>query len=349
MNALRTIRQRTQDWNQPMLWLAAAMAVMTPVVLGGLLLDDRMLTGAPIWAKPLKFAVSIAIYAVTWAWLASLATRFKRVVAWSSAIVAALLAVELVVVVTQVLRGTTSHFNYTTPLNTTLFVLMGVSIAGVWVGTLALTGVLMFTPIGDAATRWAIRLGAVVGLAGISLGALMTSPTHAQLTAMRAGVDVQIVGAHTVGIPDGGPGLPILGWSTTGGDLRIPHFVGMHALQLLPLFALALGLLAARLPALRPARVRAGLIFVAAGGYAGIVGLVTWQALRGQSLIHPDRWTLLALGALITAVGVASVIAVIAGRKGSGESEYTGSGYSTPDRDTPRDEAVEAPDAEVLR
>jgi len=138
----------------------------------------------------------------------------------------------------------------------------------------------------------------------------MTNPTAQQLAQWRTGGTPDMVGAHTVGLPDGGPGLPILGWSSVGGDLRIPHFIGMHALQALPLLAIGLGLLATRFPQLRDAAVRTRLLLAGTFGYAGVVALVTWQALRGQSIAHPDSRTLLAALGLAAVVALGSIVAV---------------------------------------
>ena len=84
---------------------------------------------------------------------------------------------------------------------------------------------------------WALRLGLIIAMVGMGEGFLMTNPTAQQLAGWQAGEAVTIAGAHSVGVPDGGPGLPVVNWSTTGGDLRIGHFVGMHALQVLPFLA----------------------------------------------------------------------------------------------------------------
>jgi hypothetical protein len=51
-------------------------------------------------------------------------------------------------------------------------------------------------------------------------------------------------GRHTIGGDDGGPGRALTDWSTRHGDLRVSHFFALHALQILPLFALVV----ARLP-----------------------------------------------------------------------------------------------------
>jgi hypothetical protein len=154
--------------------------------------------------------------------------------------------------------------------------------------------------------KWGLRLGMAVSLAGMALGFLMTVPTAAQQQALDAGQQVNMIGAHSVGVPDGGRGMPLTGWATTGGDLRIPHFVGLHALQVLPLLALALVALSRRSPRFADSRVRAQLVTIAAAGYAGLVGLLTWQALRGQPLIHPDGITLAAFAGLVGIVGLAA-------------------------------------------
>ncbi|MEU4666308.1 hypothetical protein AB0F83_31695, partial [Micromonospora chalcea] len=120
-----------------------------------------------------------------------------------------------------------------------------------------------------------------------------------------AGARAGIRAAPSVGGPAGGPGLPLLGWSTTGGDLRVGHFVGMHALQALPLLAILLDrFLGRRLDGLTRAR----LVLVGGAAYAGLTLLVTAQALRGQPLLAPDALTLAAAGVLVAATATASAL-----------------------------------------
>jgi hypothetical protein len=285
-----------------MLVLAGAMVVAAAGNAIGIAVDDRVLLGSPIWLKPFKFAVSIALYGLAWSWLYSLLTRGRRLASAVLSLVVACLVIEYVVIVAQVVRGRPSHFNVSTPLDATLWAVMAASIVVLWLGTFLLTAQVLRAGVADAGVRAGIRVGAVIALVGLALGFLMTSPTSAQLAGMHAGIAPTAIGAHTVGPPDGGPGMPLTGWSTVGGDLRIPHFVGMHALQLLPLLALGLGLLGARGGRLADAHIRRRLVIVLGAGYAGLVALLTWQAERGQPLIHPDGWTLGALAVLAAAV-----------------------------------------------
>jgi len=292
---------RVFAWHRPLMVLAAAMAALLVVCVVGLIVDDRVLTGVPIWVKPTKFALSTLIYGVTWAWLIALIRvhrpgRTARRAYLAGTVAAVLLGVELVIITVQVLRGTSSHFNNATPLDSWLFRVMAVSIVGVWLATFWATAALARVRGLDPARALAIRAGAILALIGMALAFLMTRPFPGQIDAGGS-----IIGAHTVGLPDGGPGLPFLGWSTVGGDLRIPHFVGMHALQAIPLLLIAIELMAPRFAVLRSPGVRRGLVVVGTATFAAALALVTWQALRGQSIVGPDALTL-GVGALI-AVG----------------------------------------------
>lgn len=293
-------------WHWPLLWLSVAMTALAAVALVGLVVEPRTVTGLPLWSKPLKFALSITIYALTLSWLIGQLQRGRRLAWWAGTISASLLLVEMVVIVGAALAGTTSHFNVATPLATSLWAIMAVSIAVVWIAALVVGTLLFRAPLGDRARTLAIRSGVVIAVIGMALAYLMTGPTAAQLDDFQG-----IAGAHTVGLADGGPGLPILGWSTVAGDLRIPHFVGMHALQLLPLAALLLELLASRMPRLRSSAVRARLLWMLIALYAGVLSLLTGQALAGQSIVQPDAVTLTIAATLYGLAAVAITVVVV--------------------------------------
>lgn len=297
MTLTSRVDARTAGWHRPLLAFTALSVLLTIVTATALFLDTRQLDGMPIWAKPLKFALSFTLYGFTWAWLYSRQRRTRRWGWWLGTVTSATAMLELIIIVTQAARGRRSHFNVATPLDTALWQIMGLTILVLFTANLAWAILVLRDQPSDTADTWSLRLGITLSLTGMALGGLMTFPTDAQVADPAA----SIMGAHSVGVADGGPGLPLLGWSTVGGDLRIPHFVGMHALQLLPLLALGLMTLSTALPVLRDERVRARLVQIAGGGYTGLLALVTWQALRGQPLIKPDALT----------VGAATVLAAL--------------------------------------
>jgi uncharacterized membrane protein YhaH (DUF805 family) len=264
-----------------------AMLAFLLFTLPGLAIDDRTSLGVPIWLKPTKFAISIAIYSVTLAWLVSLLKRGRRTGFWLGTIAAVAVLIEMAIIGGQAARGVRSHFNNTTELNATLFSIMGATIVVVWLATLWVGVLLLIQRVSDRPASLAIRLGIFIALAGMAVGFIMVAPTSAQLAA-----DTGFQGAHAVGVEDGGPGLPLVGWSTEGGDLRAGHFLGMHALQALPLLALLLSVASRRIARLRDETTRTQLVGVAGIAYAALVALVTWQALRGQSIAGPDALSL---------------------------------------------------------
>ncbi|MFF3210794.1 hypothetical protein ACFYYB_09015 [Streptomyces sp. NPDC002886] len=304
-------------WHRPLVVLAGVMGLWAAGCAVGILVDDRILLGAPIWVKPFKFAASILAYALSLAWMISLLgqarPRLARPAWWAGTVVAVAGAVEMVLITAQAFRGRQSHFNYATPFDAQLYNVMAGSIVMLWLGALVIAVLLFRARIADRATTWSIRIAAALALIGAGLGFLMTRPTAEQLAA--GDDDAPIVGGHAVGVPDGGPGLPLTGWSTTGGDLRVPHFVGMHAIQLLPLLVLLLAVLAARFPVLREERVRLRLVLVAGSAYGAVLALLTWQALRGQPLTSPDGPTLGAAALILVAAALGALLGI---RRGGG-------------------------------
>lgn len=294
--------------HRPLVWFTVSMGVLALVSAGGLLFDDRVLVGAPIWAKPFKFSVSFIAYALTLAWMLSLlpTARARRVGWWAGTVLTAASAVEMVLITAQVVRGKQSHFNNATPFDAALFQAMGLTVVVLWLAALVIAVLLLRARILDRATAWAVRISSLVALAGAGIGFAMVRPTPEQL----AQEDPATVGAHSVGVPDGGPGMPLTGWSTTGGDLRIAHFFGMHALQLIPLVLLLLSALAPHFARLADDRIRLRLVLVTSASYTAAFVLVAWQALRGQPLLSPDGATLTAAAAVATLTVAGTALAL---------------------------------------
>jgi hypothetical protein len=130
----------------------------------------------------------------------------------------------------------------------------------------------------------------------MGLAFTMTSPTPQQLANFDG-----IAGAHTVGLGDDGPGLPFVGWSTVGGDLRVAHFVGLHGLQVLPLIAALITVLVSS------AVMKKALVHGVGVTYSLFIAVVYVQALSGESVTQPSSLTLFALAGSIVAGGLTTL------------------------------------------
>jgi len=158
---------------------------------------------------------------------------------------------EQALITLQAGRGVTSHFNTDTGFDSAVFSAMGVLVAVVWAATLV---------VAVSATRTSARLPAGVR-AVVPLG------TWLVLLGGSIGFVMIAAGKHSIGSSDGTGGrLPLVGWSSTNGDLRPAHFIGLHGLQLLIVVAALCEGRARRTAAVRGA---ARAIAVACVGFAG--------------------------------------------------------------------------------
>ncbi len=294
---VRNLLNQAFTINRPLTILGGAMLLVLLVALGGILLDHRVITGAPAWLKPAKFAISISVYCFTFVWLLGFVENRPRLVRLVANVTVISFIVEMIAIVVQAARGTTSHFNLSTPFNSFLWMMMGAFIVFAWAMGLLLAIMLILQRMPDRVFALSMRLGVLISLAGMAAAFLMVRPTAGQLAAIASGHGPSNVGAHSVGVSDGGPGLPVA------------HFVGLHALQFLPLFG---WLLTRRRGVFSRCseRQRLTLVWTAGLAYLGLVLLLVWQALRGQSVISPDTKTMSVAGALVSAAVISILVTV---------------------------------------
>jgi hypothetical protein len=301
-----------QAWqiNKPLATLVFLSCSIFFLSLIGLFADPRVtaILGTPTWAKTFKFSISLALYAASLLWVLNFVeARFRKGAQIAASVIGTTMSLEILLIAFQGLRAQPMHFNETTPFDTLLWQLMSIGVNIMLLGYLAMMVLVWRGFKATPVIAWGVRAGLIVTLLSFIQGSLMPPPNAVQLQALNAGKIGIMVGAHTVGnsslTPDAGEGLPLLGWSTKHGDLRIGHFVGIHALQLLPFFAVWL---TRRRNNWLTEKHQIGLVGIAAFGYTGLMLLVTWQALRGQSIIAPDLQTISVFAGLIGVIALSS-------------------------------------------
>ncbi|MGZ3874891.1 MAG: hypothetical protein ACXVJD_18365 [Mucilaginibacter sp.] len=207
--------------NEPLFYFGM-LCLLTALVLIIIARSSQLqVTGTNAWYKPIKFALSIGVFSWTMGWFCWY-LQMPGQVSFYSWVTVVLLAFELVYITYQAGHGRQSHFNRDTPLHSLLYTAMAFAASAVTLHT-AYIGILFCSysfPFLPGYYLLSIRLGIFLFVIFAFEGALMGGTN-----------------AHTIGGPDGGPGIPFLNWSRKFGDARIAHFIGMHALQVLPLLA----------------------------------------------------------------------------------------------------------------
>lgn len=224
---------RALEWEPRLTAAAIAMTLLIIPTALAYAVDPRLFNGDNVWLKPLKFEISIAIYLFSFALLLPLTgeafqrSRLGRFTVWP---VIALLFFELVYIAWRASRGEASHYNQDGLVAIILYAAMGVAA----VLFTAASGILAYgLARKDAAPLPpALRRSLVLGLALTSVLGILS------------GAVLSAAGGHTVGAPAASAAVvPFFGWSLTAGDLRLAHFLALHAMQNVPAFALLAALL----------------------------------------------------------------------------------------------------------
>jgi hypothetical protein len=250
--------------------LGVQIAFLIPSLIA-LAIDERLLIGVSVWSKPLKFETSLIVAYTTLLLLLPLIdgkVLSGRTIRWAALASGLMGVLEIFYIIVQAARGRASHFNNSTPLEAVFYGLMGVGAVTIVIGCMIIGWMLLRHGRKDAGVG--VRLG---GAWGLMIGGVLTIVTAG---VMSSGA-IEPGGHWVGGVRSDAGGLFLFGWSTTGGDLRVPHFFATHLMQGLPI----LGLLMDRLA---PRHARAGPWI---GGIAGIalVAATFIQAALGRPFL----------------------------------------------------------------
>jgi hypothetical protein len=255
-------RDKTTNVLVCMIYLELTLMVVLLILLP---FDSGQVDGRHRLIKPLNFAASMALYLATVVVLLDYlraSTWWKKIISWGISIC---ILIGITCITMQALRGTTSHFNTSTPFDSAVSLLMDIAdpLNSVFIFVLLIFALQSKYDI-SRSTQWGFVFGISLFLAGSVIGGLMVA--HGQ---------------SVVGVEPRGPGLPVLNWSTKGGDLRVAHFLGIHALQILPIA----GWLVDQMKGLSM-RAKLTRVVAVSAGYFVLMGLAFLQALNGMPLVR---------------------------------------------------------------
>jgi hypothetical protein len=212
--------QELKDRNENLFYYGLICLLLAIVFLVMTRLHNVQVYNVNAWYKPFKFAFSTFLFGWAMTWYCYYLPDFNiRLFNW---VIIILLGFEIAYIAFQAGKGQLSHYNLSTPAYSLLYSMMALAATLVTLYT-AYVGVLFFKydfPNLPNYYLWAIRFA-------IILFVIFSFEGFAMRTRLN----------HSVGALNDNSNWVIVGWSKTVGDLRVSHFIGMHALQVLPIIS----------------------------------------------------------------------------------------------------------------
>jgi hypothetical protein len=295
------------------LWVTGWVLLAAMIVhLAALAVTGGPVTGPVSLRKPATFAETGWLVC----WSVALILPLLRTRAWQAHLIgasAALFAVgETTIIGVQAWRGVPSHYNFATPLDAALMRGGAAGTAGIFLtGVIVMLVAALRTPRMAPGVRVGVVAGTVVLLAGCVVGFTMVSNNSGVFQgAFGSGFGDRTAAYLGPAPATVGREYPLIRPDTAGGDLVLPHAIGVHGLILLAVPAILL----ARTTAAHQARLAA----VAAASVGTAMAVLIVHALRQLPLhaLHPAVLALLALcGIAYAATLLATARAVVATRR----------------------------------